>query len=540
MSRVLVCLLALLLCGPAWSAPVTITANAEVRATPEGLIAVYRLSRPVNRFVFGRAVEDIREQGWTLSDGFRWDGAAVVAKDGKAFRRFEIRIRPDSEQRDRIYPALTRVGADGWLIYQPYLVGAKDQGMTRLTLAPLNGWTGLPDKGVKAAEGSGGFVYLGPAAQVTAEDTSIVAGPEVPPWLLSTIRGRGEALAAYYARRLGVALPTPPLVIVNYRPGSGGDFRGDVTPGRVVSLRFQGDPWAVEDATAARGITGLVGHEYFHFWNADLFKPRDFDGEAWLHEGAAEYISLLAALELGDLDEAGMRTALGRRLTACAGILGERSLTADPPRGGSGVYDCGVVAAWSADLQVRAASDGRRDVVDLWRDVFEATGPARIYDADTFSRRLDAPAGSPWRTLMTPGGGASRWPGLLAAMKPLGVEVDAARSPIKDRAALLFHLMGLSCGEGAVGFFGDSDHLKLDGPDSCGPLKSGMLVDAFEGRSLMTDASDAFDAGQAACAAGRSVQLTFKGKPAGGIVCNKPLGPPPADWTVTRWRQIGP
>lgn len=536
MLRVLVCLFALALWGPAWSTPAAVIAKVKVRATPDGLIAAYNLSRPVDRFAFDRSLNDIREEGWTLSAGLRWDGAAVVAKDGKSFHRFEVQIRPDSKQRDRIYPALTRVGADGWLLYEPYLVGAKRQGMTRLTLVTPRDWTSLPNKRAGSAESGEGFIYMGPAAQVRVGAMTVVAGPEVPAWLLSTIRGRGEALAAYYARRLGVRLPTPPLVIVNYRAGPGGDFRGDVTPGWVVSLRFQGDPWAVEDATAAGGIAGFVGHEYFHFWNGDLFKPRDFDGEAWLHEGAAEYVSLLAALELGDLDEVGMRAALGRRLTACAGILGERSLAADPPRGGSGVYDCGVVAAWSADLQVRAASSGRRDVVDLWRDVFEATGPARIYDADTFGRRLDAPAGSPWRTLMTGGGGASRWQDLLGAMRRLGVEVDDIRSPVADRARLLFHLMGLSCGEGAVGFFGESDHLKLDGPDSCAPLTNGMVIDSLEGHSLLTDASGAFDAGQSACAAGRAVTLAYRGKAVGSIVCDKPLGPPSPAWTVRRWR----
>ena len=48
------------------------------------------------------------------------------ANFGKAFKRFTILITPDSQPRDRRYPALTRIG-QGWQLYGPYFQAAAGQ-----------------------------------------------------------------------------------------------------------------------------------------------------------------------------------------------------------------------------------------------------------------------------------------------------------------------------------------------------------------------------------------------------------------------------
>lgn len=523
--------------GPARSAPPATTTAVVLTADDEGLTAVYSLSRPLERFRFAASDgAEIHKEGWILvGDAARWDGDAIVRRDGRPLRGFQLRIRPDTQQRDRIYPALTRIGTKGWMIFEPHFAAAGDQGPTTVRLDFPALWTSLPAGSTGARPASQGFTYLGPKAYVAGGQANLVSGESVPPWLPATISGRADKVSAYFTRRLGISLPRPPLIIVVQEPGSGGDFRGDVTDGGIVSLRFYGDVWAREDTQSAADIGGFVAHEAFHFWNGWMFKPSEDVGEAWLNEGGAEYAALLAKLEVGDLDDAGMRAALGERMSGCAAFLEAGGLRTSPPRGGQPIYDCGVVAQWAADLQTRKASQGRRDVLDVWRELLNGAQASRRYDVAGFLALLPSEPQAPLTRLLE--GGDDLWPRFAAGMAPLGGVATPARSAVLDRQSLMFHLLNEACGgKGPYGFYGEEDRIKFDAGPHCGAAATTPSADAVEGKDLMKDASAAFDAVQTACAARRSVTFTLKGKPTATLACTKPLKAAPMAWSVTRWR----
>lgn len=524
----------LLLCGSASAAPKAAPhdpVKTVVVLTPwrYGVSARYSLSAPVSRFRFDSSIADLRKEGWEIEGDQVWDGDTIVSKDGKPFRRFQIRVSPDVRQRDRIYPALTRIGPEGYMIFEPHFAAHPDQGPTTVKIMTPIGSTTLP-AGVRPKPDESGYVYFGPTAYVTGGG-KVVSAPTVPVWLSKAVQADSEAATTFFQRRLGVPLSTPPLMVMSLYDGPSRDFRGDVTEGQVVSLRLYGKAWAEPQAGSTTRVGLFTAHEYFHFWNGGLYRSTEMGRAPWLHEGAAEYAARLSAMDSGHLDDAGMARSLGISLSGCAGALGDKGLRADPPKRGSAVYDCGVVAQWIADLRTRSASGGKRDVLDIWRRIFADNAATKTYDTAAF---VAAVGSSPLTLLLEPG--KDRWPTLIEALAPLGATVVRTRSDDLDRRDLFFHLLKQACTGDSYGFYGEAAGVKLDSGDRCGPLSGDLFVDAVEGRSVMTEAAAAFDAVQAACAAGRTVTLVGRGKVVATMTCARPLGPPSPAWTVEKWR----
>jgi hypothetical protein len=526
---------AMLAMGPGTAASPQDRIDLRITPEPDGLRAAYSLPRPVERLEFDQKAPIVRQDTWRAPDDMVLADGVLRRKDGKPFKAFEVRITPDTAPRDRLYPALTRVG-QGWQIYGPYFrpIDDKPPVVTRVT-RPAD-WIAT-SAGVKGADriSLDGWAFVGPGGYVAKGPATLIASPDIDPQLKARIGKAADGAAALYGRRLGVRLDTAPTVIVTRVPTFHPGWQGDVS-GTAVSLRFFGPD---KDASETSGwVAKFVAHEFFHLWNNRLIHSRDGEGEAWLHEGMAEYAALLAGREQGELSDADVQQELSDRLSACAAALLAKGLAGAPPRQGKAVYDCGVVAQWSADLMARSASGGRRDLFDVWRDLFAA---ARVgdgtYDAEGFLARagLSSAAENPLRLLTAPDV-EDRWPRLTAALSGLGARIVAARSAGLERTDLLFHLEGLVC-KGSFGFYGrDTKEVRLDTGDRCGPLNGDPLVDAVAGHDLLTDALGARDAVAEICAAKGEVAFTYRDARVATMPCATALPPRPVAWTVEAWR----
>lgn len=518
-----------LMASSALAAP---AARLTLRPTAKGVVATYALEKPVSRFVFAERAEAVRDDTWRPPAGMTLKGGVLKRRDGKRFSSFSVTITPDTAPRDRTYPGLTRIG-DGWQIYGPYFAGEKTRAPSAAVAAP-KGWTVLP----RAAGGRSaleGYVYVGPSNLVTRGAATVITAPNVAKGLRGQIAKASDGAAAYYARRLGVAPAVRPVLLVTRVPAFSNGWQGDTVPGLMMSLRFFGPGSA--DTEDAQRIVGFVAHEFFHFWNGGLFHSRDGESDAWLHEGAAEYAALLASHALGGRTDADLDAALSDRLTGCASALKAKGLEKDPPKMGKPVYDCGVVVQWAADLKLRAASGGKQDVLDAWKEVFNyaKAGDGR-YDPNGFlaAAGLTAAADDPLRLLLQPGE-PDRWTRLTEALNRLGARVESGRSADADRAALIFGLLGPIC-RGSYGFVNGDPAIRLDTGDRCDAAKGDPQVDEVAGRPIVADPSGAFDAVAALCATGEGgVPLRFQGQLVATLPCRK-LGPPPQAWKVTRWR----
>lgn len=495
----------------------------EVRLTSgaDGLVATFTLPRPTTKFVFAEPSPEIRADTWAMATpGLKLADSEVTAADGKPFGSFQIAIRPDSIERDRIYPALVRMGADGWMIYGPYFKAA--EGETRLTARLPKGWVTLSGSGARLdLEGYG---FLGSAAYVERGAATVVTPTGTPAWLKAQVLRSANGATSFYSRRLGYGLRRPPLIMMLQRDSLSGGFRGDTTPGDVVSLRFNGKGWLTAEDGAGRRIGRFVAHEFFHFWN----KPNGLDiGEAqpWLHEGAAEYAALLYGLQAGDLTEDEFRGELGERLTGCVRALPTAALGLKGPTRGEPVYHCGVVAEWLADLQLRRAG-GSRDMLSLWGPILG--GDPAGYSVAGFR----AAAGPGPLDRLLDGSGPDRWPGLFKALEPFGVALSQAEDPAAARSSAVMQVLAGLCKGKSYGFYRQDDRLVLDASGGCAAAFGGAEVDTLEGQGLFADPLGAYDAVAAACAAGRPVKVGFQGRPVGEWACQAPLPPRPVRWVV--------
>ena len=508
----------------------------ELKPNAKGVEATFILPDPVTRFALEEPVEDVRGDTWRLqTPGVVLANGVVSRADGGAFSTFSILVTPDSQPRDRRYPALTAIGG-GWQIYGPYFKAA--EGVVEGRIVSPKGWATAP-AGAGDRIVLDGYVYAGPAGDITAGPATFVAGPETPAIMRDAVAKAASQAAAYYAKRLSVELGGKPTVMIALVPTFNPGWQGDTTAGPVASLRFFGPQAGQMDAGDADRAVGFVNHEFFHFWNSRTFRSRDGAGEAWLHEGMAEYAALLAAREAGAMSEAEVGEALAGRLTGCANTLKAKGLATDPPRRGGGVYDCGVLVQWIADLRVRRTSNGSRDVFDLWRTLFADAGRSGgQYDSAGFlalAGLSDGDADEPLRLLMQPGA-PDRWSRLTSAMEAMGAKIAPTRSGEAERRTLVMHVLDQVC-KGVRGYYGgDPKALKLDTGERCGALNGDPSIDAVAGHDIMTDVHAAFDAAGPLCAAQGELVLSLKGKAVGSVACKAPMPARPMAWMVERWR----
>jgi len=350
------------------------TAEVRLHAKTDGVRALYNLAAPTDRLTFA-SDHTVRSLWVVETPGLRLDGNAVVSD--RPFSTVEIAIAPDAKEIDRIYMGLVRVG-DGWIVHGPALAIRGVE--TVLTVDPEPDQTVLPESG-----GIVGAVYVGPTKAVVAQNGAlVVTGATVGEGLSAPM---GEAFVTareFYGAQLGLDLPfTPALVITVDSPGPS-QFRGDVSETGLISTRFHGD-WSGPQDEVAPYVKSFVWHESFHLWNGHGVVLNDGGAAPWLHEGGAEYAAVMGAVSTGDMSEAAALASLTERLNGCRAAVEARTLNGLGPRGGSGVYDCGVLIQWVTDLGLRGAGDGT--VMGLWQEMLTEGRRSGSYGLADFRSR---------------------------------------------------------------------------------------------------------------------------------------------------------
>ena len=520
-------------CNTARQTPEVIV-KITVSPTETGLSAAYALPGPSTRFPFRDSAGDIRTEGWTTTaPGATLEAAALTF--AAPLSGFEMAVKPDTRQRDRIYPALTPIG-DGWLIYAPHLLPAQVAGLGFVVDFKLPaGWTviGHRDKDDKLA--LDGWVFIGPEAYVERGKTNVVTAPDTPAWLREKVLTAANDSAALYASRLGVELTSKPGIIIAHFPKERGDgMRGDVTAGAMVSVRFFGEAWGKTSPSDADQVVEFLAHETFHFWNGDLVDSTENGERPWLHEGGASYAALLALDPTPAPDSTALLKGINENLSKCQVVLKEdQSLMTADLRGGDAPYACGVALQWAWDAGLRTTSANKRDVLALWKDVIaEALRGNSEYSVASTVRLVPQEAGKAGDVLLNKVG-ADRWTAFADAMRGYGAELSPTRSIDEDRAAALMHVLGQHC-NGQRGFYTRTAHLELDTGDRCGPLNGDKAIDAVAGHDVMKDVSAMYDRVQAICAAGGVIEFSRNKAVVASASCAKPLQAPTMYLKVTR------
>lgn len=499
--------------------------SVTLTPSPEGLVAVYQLPSPVNRFVF--AAPRVVRGDWTAgTPGTALDGESVSAD--VAFDRFSLLIRPDSTEAGRGYIALVRIG-EGYVLYGPALTGEGAALALDATLPA--GWILTP------SEDASGYVYIGPerAVQSLPSGARTIAAADLSTPLRDTAFGVFADATAFYTARFGPPAKTPVLAVTTQGAGPA-SFRGDVTDTGVISARFNGNSWAAPDSDALSQVVRFVFHETGHEWNSHSARP--LESSPWLHEGGAEYMALVGAISTDWITEAEARDSLSGRLTGCRRAAGSRPDAATRMVSGSAVYDCGTVIQWLADMELRRDSHGQRSVLDVWANLIGRFRQGQVEYGPVDFRAALSPDSAV--SFFFDGPADERWAMLEQRLSALGVRWENRPSAHDYVVAALFHLNAVNCGAGAsTGFYvRDGGYIEMDNDQTCGALSGPVALGSIEALNPLEQSQAMFEAVQERCADSLPIRITLRSGEAITLACSKPL-PTPTAYAVTTVPELG-
>ncbi len=210
-----------------------------------------------------------------------------------------------------------------------------------------------------------------------------------------------------------------------------------VAPGQGSALEHQNSHLGLYDPALVAGgdlLPMITAHEIFHLWNVKRLRPAElvpyrYDRPQpttllWVSEGVTGYYAYLALVRGGVVDSAGFLGFVQRDLEQTAALppvaLEDASLAtwiAPPDGSGYAYYPKGALAGLLLDVLIRDASDNRRALDDVMRELYGATyrrgrgftnaewwaAAARAAGrplTDVYARYVDGRAPFPWDTVL--------------------------------------------------------------------------------------------------------------------------------------------
>jgi predicted metalloprotease with PDZ domain len=189
-------------------------------------------------------------------------------------------------------------------------------------------------------------------------------------------------------------------------------------------------------------ILVVACHEYFHLWNVKRIRPRplgpfDYTREQhttdlWVAEGLTDYYAWYGLRRSGVMSPKDYLTHLGRYVDSVHDMPGREAMTLREASWESwtqsfwtarqsfeetntlnryvNYYTKGAVVGALLDVEIRAATDGRRGLEDVFRALWRGVSPDEGYEPGAFEDAVERVAGRPVRRLL------ERWVGTTAPL----------------------------------------------------------------------------------------------------------------------------
>lgn len=299
--------------------------------------ADYRLDEAVDAVELGPPVVEFRARAWTV----RSRGVSLATKgdneslraDGKPFRSVAIDVRQYDAWAHDAYVPMDRHSDGGTAIYLGHFMGRVRQGdvernlRLRITLEGLGDETAfLPEE---ANRDLGVYAYFGPQAVVDAGPLRTIVDPATPAWIRAALSDTAARIAAVYAAKLDRKAPTTLALMVGAKglDQPGYSIKGGALPGQVV-YKLEGSDLKQDSPDGRRRLQQLVAHELAHVWQGLVARGGIGETQAWVHEGGAEALALLALRESGLWTEAQVAAQARALVAECRAAEAKRA--ADP------------------------------------------------------------------------------------------------------------------------------------------------------------------------------------------------------------------
>lgn len=379
------------------------------------------------------------------------------------------------------------------------------------------------------------YVLLGMAPTERLGQVTLVSDPALDAGRAQQIRQTlGEAVMRL-TKAYGEAPSTPPMVVASVADVNG--WHGDTTAGNTMRLRLP----RLADAVSASRLDRFVTHEAVHWWNAGIY--RTDHSKPWLHEGHADWASLLLLREAGKLDAEAVASQVQTSLNRCVIVRGETPASQLTPSMRDDSYACGLTLMMLAQaLHAQRSTDPTSQGLHMLASLHLGTSSL---DQQRLIAWADGTAqGGTLHTLLTDEsvGFTSGLQQTLAILKladaPLLRDVPA---PFPSEASALLArtlmqaLMARDCG-GSADFWTLPDRIRIGMRATCQNLRIGQDVLSVNGTPMFPNTLAAWNGAQQSCQTGKELSLAY----ADGSYS---LQPCPAQWPVlpiTQWITLRP
>ena len=487
-------------------------------------------------------LRSVRQRQWRSAPGMLPYDGKVARRDRLAFQDADLDVFPDDLSILWGDPIVFRSGG-GFIINSRYLLADPQRFDTIMVFRPRERETMYMNGAGAPALEQRDFhheFYLGPVASLSGDPhLRLITGNDVPGWARARVGAQTASAVNFFQAKLG-PLPWPPTLIMAALPEPVEKpqprMLGRATPGGVLTFRFFGDTTLSDTESGRAELEDIASHEVFHFWDAFVGRPRDGAEASWLFEGAANYGSMLARRELGQLDASRGRREIDKQLASCRTFLGSKGLgELEGEEHHEAVYSCGMTIEWISDVAIQHARHVPSGFFELWRGLLaRAKAQGGFYQLADFRAILNAadPAAlATVDTLFAADPAGDRWNKLRRQMESYGVRTGPA--PMGEREALypLFqHLVQADCASpGRFQLFREAAGIRMAlEQGSCRHFGPSTEVRAIEGWSLRLDVYNAYAAMTQKCASGLPVTVTLVKGGAIPIACSRPV-PPLAD-----------
>ncbi|MGQ4275670.1 hypothetical protein ACQ5ES_01255 [Pseudidiomarina sp. E22-M8] len=374
-------LIALLACAIAiWFAAAWLKANSiavvdvEVSKTERGeWFVAYHFDESVDRVTFIRNPDASRLQRWVPIESNYYlavdteSGNEYVARtDGQAFNSVAFALDPTYIAVRKDYAPFLPFSDGGvaWFtgrfkVCPQSCSSALEFSYNFSMQAPLSDHIRLPEQSVRGeltwreSASDGQVVYVGPQQPDAAIENGFetIIDPILPSSLKQRLRKDVPPLTAYFNQRMP-HLEAQPMLLASFSPTSNGRFgyQGGVI-GNQMLLHWYGHSMA-ERVTAPYFVEDtlwFVAHEFAHLYQAGQFSNE----QAWIHEGAAEFMALSYLRSIGTNS-----VYLNHRLQAA----NEKCTTTNDTF--EVHYACGLL--WAADIDQQIKQQYPHGLFFLW------------------------------------------------------------------------------------------------------------------------------------------------------------------------------
>lgn len=357
-------LLALLLFTPFLAATEVVT---QIEKNTQGQWSVrYSTTMPVQRLVFQRNPDDSRAKQWIAqSELYKiqiLDGVETVLRtDGQTFSDVSFRLPASYSPLPKEYAAFSPFSDGGMLLHSGRFFACAEH------CGPdLNSWTLTlkapagekiivagklyQDEVTWQEQDSGSKVYLGKTQPLAGPDFISLIDPALPQALQQQISSQLPVLMAWFTKHMG-ALDVRPALFASYSTTENGSYghQGGTLPGQIF-MHWYGHT-AIEQLQP-EAVFWFFSHEVAHLYQrqAGAIEPPQ---DAWIHEGAAEYLAGVASAEVQQ-----NRHMLQDKLTdagkSCvAGLEKEHNYAKAAAANSQLHYSCGLLLNHAINVQLQ-------------------------------------------------------------------------------------------------------------------------------------------------------------------------------------------